>query len=190
VSSIQDLTLDAHGLFTDLPGAIATFEDGRIDVVNPSTEDIRIGDIARSLSNKCRWNGMCPFYSVAEHSVAVSLMVPTLEALLHDASEAYLNDMARPIKMKTDLGAAYMPYEENLERVIAEAFNLTWPWPKEVKQADYACGFAEAKVLVPHLGRLMPTPDVETPPIVGYTPDQAMALFLIRYEELVGPISA
>lgn len=182
--SLEGLTLDDHGLFTDRPGAIATFSGGRIDMLDPQIEDLSLIDIARGLSNACRWNGQCEFLSVAEHSVMVSLLVPTMEALMHDASEGYASDLARPVKMKTDIGAAYLPLEAKLDEIIAKKFDLEWPWPKSVKEADYAVGFYEAKVLLPHLGDLMPPVEAEMPPIRCLAPNEAMDLFLWRFWEL------
>lgn len=185
--SLDGLTLDADGCFTDAPSKIATWSGGRIDPLAPAQEDLRITDIARGLANACRWNGQCRFYSVAEHSVLVSLMVPTMEALMHDASEGLgLNDMARPIKIHTDLGELYLTHEAVSEQAIARRWGLKWPWPASVKSADYAMGFAEAKILVPHLGALMPPIGVPTPALRYWTPDEAYSQFLVRYLQLGG----
>lgn len=73
-----------------------------IDVANPRVEDISIEDIAWSLANIKRFNGhLATQISVAQHSVQVSRRVPAelqLAALLHDAPEAYLGDVTRPVK--------------------------------------------------------------------------------------------
>lgn len=107
--------------------------------LDPRPEEIFIEDIAAALSKLCRYGGHClRFYSVAEHCVLmarVALPELKLAALMHDASEAYLSDVIRPIKRHmTQYGAI----EETLEKVIARRFDLTWPMPAEVKRLDNA----------------------------------------------------
>src|SRR5271156_4912831 len=79
---------------------IQTFTGKKFYPFNPKPQDIDIRDIAHALSNICRFTGHTKrFYSVAEHSRNVAKLVPAhmkLQALLHDASEAYLCDIARP----------------------------------------------------------------------------------------------
>jgi 5'-deoxynucleotidase YfbR-like HD superfamily hydrolase len=74
--------------------------------------------------------------SVAEHSYHVSKLVPekyALCGLLHDASEAYLSDIPRPLK---PLLPEYKKWEENLEEVISLKYNVPFPLPTEVKEVD------------------------------------------------------
>src|SRR5579872_2947230 len=75
----------------------------------PRLDAINIEDIAHGLSMICRFTGQCArFYSVAEHSVHVSHLVPREDAawgLLHDAAEAYLGDVASPLKKHLKLTA-------------------------------------------------------------------------------------
>ncbi|HET8885571.1 MAG TPA: hypothetical protein VFM70_04370 [Salinimicrobium sp.] len=108
-----------------------------INVFEPTEEMICIEDIAHSLAHQCRFGGHLPeFYSVAQHSVLCSLMVPEklkLQALLHDASEAYLLDMPKPIKERLP---DYKKIEDNLMQVIAKKFGFSYPLGKEVKAAD------------------------------------------------------
>lgn len=72
------------------------------NILHPDPEAVRIEDIAHALSNQCRYNGhTSEFYSVAEHSVRVSSCLPPkhqLAGLLHDAAEAYVGDIVRPLK--------------------------------------------------------------------------------------------
>ena len=96
--------------------------------LNPNPQDIDIEDIAHALSLICRANGHFRyFYSVAQHSIACakeaiergySLEV-TLGCLLHDASEAYLCDVTRPVKKHIP---QYLRAEEKLQEVIWKRF--------------------------------------------------------------------
>lgn len=157
-------------------------------------DEVDIRDIAHALSNSCRYAGHTShFYSVAEHSVYVSQMAEKaarsskakLEAakagLLHDASEAYLVDLPRPVK---DFMPEYRNYEQTAQFVISEVFDIEWPFPKEVHDAD-------DRMLVTEMRDLMPVVRWEgkklTPysfAIEGLTPRQAEKAFLRRYHEL------
>lgn len=114
-----------------------TYTGKLIDLSRFSTEDVRLPDIAHALALINRYTGhsMVP-YSVAQHSVIVSKLVPeehALWGLLHDASEAYLGDVARPLKVMLP---SYVELEHHVQQVIAQVFGLRWPIPAEVKKAD------------------------------------------------------
>jgi 5'-deoxynucleotidase YfbR-like HD superfamily hydrolase len=102
---------------------IQTYSGIKMHPLSPTEEEISIEDIAHALSNLCRFTGHCnKFYSVAQHSVLVSVYSPrdyAMWGLLHDASEAYLNDIARPIKISDEYNT-YRKIEENLMKVIAK----------------------------------------------------------------------
>jgi hypothetical protein len=156
--------LNKDGLLRAAPDSIFTYTGGFMRPLDPSPEDIFIEDIAHALANQCRWTGhVAEFFSVAEHSMNVAKLVPKelrLTALLHDASEAYLADLARPIKKAPGLGEVYLEVEARLEAAIAERFGID-PDPlghKAVKQADEQALWAEAKALLPVLGEQMPEP--------------------------------
>jgi hypothetical protein len=112
--------------------------------IDPREDDICIKDIAHALSMLCRFGGHClRFYSVAEHSVHVARSAPDglrLTALLHDASEAYLGDVIRPLKKAL---VAYKTAELNLEEVLSRKFGTVFPLPSEVKALDDAVLFDE-----------------------------------------------
>ena len=80
---------------------MSTYTGKKFFPFDPRPEQICIEDIAHGLSMLCRFSGQCPyFYSVAEHSIYVVHCLPDnlqLEGLLHDASEAYLADLPRPV---------------------------------------------------------------------------------------------
>ena len=83
---------------TPKAGVLAIHRQGQ-----PRIDKVAIEDIAHGLAFQCRFNGQtCDFYSVAQHSLIVADLVPEshrLAALLHDAAEAYLGDMVKPLKV-------------------------------------------------------------------------------------------
>jgi hypothetical protein len=115
----------------------------------PHPGDIRIDDIAHALSMLCRFGGHCnTFYSVAEHSVLVSQVVPqefALQGLLHDATEAYIVDVPRPLKR---LLPEYKTYEGKVWRCIADCFALPHELDDSVHVADNAVLLRERDVLL------------------------------------------
>jgi len=120
-------------------GEIRTFSGKYINVLNPNPDDILIEDIAHALAFMPRYGGHTyRFYSVAEHCIRCSYMADPeikFETLMHDATEAYLLDMMKPIK---DCLADYQILEEKLQKVICEKFGLPFPMSKEVKEIDKA----------------------------------------------------
>lgn len=119
--------------------------------LDPDPRLINIEDIAHALSNICRFTGHTrEFYSVAQHSVLVAQgMLPGLElwGLLHDAAEAYLCDVARPIK-HLRLMEPYREVEKRLQLVIYERFGLSGPEPADVKRLDRQVAQAEIRDLI------------------------------------------
>jgi uncharacterized protein len=107
--------------------------------LDPWPGDVFIEDIAHALSHLCRFGGHCRrFYSVAEHSVLLAraaLPEHRLWALLHDAAEAYLLDLPRPIKR---MFPHYQEAEQKIMRAIAVRFHLHLGVPSQVKALDRA----------------------------------------------------
>lgn len=128
-------------------------------------EQVDILTIARHLACQSRWLGATQHrflknrisYSVAEHSVYVSDFVarelgrPDLafEALMHDAAEAYIGDMIRPLKYSPAFHDKFKELEHKVEAVIAKKFNLSFPMQPEIKTADNAVCMAEWEQIVP-----------------------------------------
>lgn len=86
---------------------VMTYTGKMFNPFYPDENLICVEDIAHALSMQCRYNGhINKFYSVAEHSIDVALLLRMLGlspraqllGLLHDASEAYLSDIPAPIK--------------------------------------------------------------------------------------------
>lgn len=135
-------TFDGDGLFVAKPGAIQTWKRHRVDPLDLKPEDIDIEDIAHALARQCRYNGHTGGHlSVARHSIWVADHLEPqgeylqLWGLLHDAAEAYLGDLVRPLK-HSEFGVAYIEAEQRAERAITETFGLEYPMPSIVKAAD------------------------------------------------------
>lgn len=127
---------------TDRCGWIQTLTGRQFFPADPHPGDLDIRDIAGSLARQCRFAGHClRFYSVAEHCVLMARHIGAsapslfLTALLHDASEAYLVDIPRPIKPQL---RDYAALENRLMCVIAGKYGIAWPLPPAVKNADLA----------------------------------------------------
>lgn len=117
---------------------IVTTRSGKhVNLLEPAEDSIDVNDIAHALSNQARFNGHThDFYSVAQHSVMVSRLVPTehaLTALLHDAAEAYVGDMVTPLK---HMMPAFQEVEDGLFAVIARKFGIDRELPAAVVHAD------------------------------------------------------
>lgn len=116
---------------------IQTYTGVKFDPANPDVHAIHFKDIAHSLSLLCRYNGHClTFFSVAQHSTIMVSKVSEENkkwALLHDAAEIYMSDLPRPIK---DAMPEFRIIENEILALIVERFDLSWPMPEEVKEAD------------------------------------------------------
>lgn len=165
-----------------------TYTGAQYYPADPRVEDVRLLDIAHHLSMECRFCGACHrFYSVAEHCVHVSRVVPkdyALVGLLHDAPEAYIKDIHRPLKVS--LGN-YKDLERLNWAVIAERFRLPAKIPAEVHYADNAVLMAERAQLMAPTGRAWNIPVTPADITVqAWSPELAKREFLWRYVELTG----
>lgn len=129
---------------------ILTRSGRQFNYVNPTQESICIEDIAEALSKECRYNGHCRgFYSVAQHSEYCSRIVPpdlAMEALLHDAAEAYIKDIPRPLKQ---LMPEYGVVEHRVEQAIRWKFSLPHHPDPLIKMADNIMLLTERRDLMP-----------------------------------------
>lgn len=121
------------------PDVVRTFTGRFVNVFNPEPYTIEIRDIAHALSNLCRFGGHTRvFYSVAQHCVQCAGLVRSrykLQALLHDAAEAYLIDVPKPLKYRYP---GYEEMENKVMTVIARKYRFQYPVAAEVKDADKA----------------------------------------------------
>lgn len=169
---------------------ILTVEGNYFDFLYPETSPFSIDAVAHALSNICRFGGhTLAFYSVAQHSVLVSRVVPeehAMAGLLHDASEAFVGDVVTPLKM---LLSEYRAIEERVEKVILSKFGIIGI-PECVKYADLVALRTEQRDLLPmhaterwgltaHIAPLRKR-------IAALAPKEAKVLFLARYREIVG----
>jgi hypothetical protein len=165
--------------------------------LEPRVEDVRITDIAHHLAHICRFTGAVRrFYSVAQHSVLVSRVLDDLATsspdaalygLLHDASEAYLMDLPRPLKLEPVL-AAYRLAEKRLQAVIYRAFGLDIvDEPFDLKYVDRRMLRTEQRDLMPPAALDENRDDVDPfgfSVVDAWTPSRARDEFLQRFHAL------
>ncbi len=188
---------------------IQSFTGKRIELANPDSSQICIEDIAHALSRICRYTGHTKrTYVVSEHSVWVSRRAVQLfdqnrgldfpsawraamrieiarYGLLHDATEAYLGDVSRPLKRLPGM-EAYRKLERQWEQAIMDKFNVHIYAP-EVAQADAELLGTEARQLLPG-GPRADWPDLPEPirmhPRMGWPPFIARWLFMREFRRL------
>ena len=171
---------------------IQTFTGRHVDPFNLNPREIVVEDIAHALSHIARFGGHAArFYSVGQHSLLVAASCPPAHrrwGLLHDAAEAYLGDVPRPIKRRLP---GYQELEDQVLQVIAARFDLPWPLPEIVKQYDTAALRLEAEELMGNTGDwvdlALPTPPLDPQASQAYlnlTPPEAEREFLARFGAL------
>lgn len=169
---------------------IETFSGRQVDLISPVASQITIDDIAHHLSRINRFNGATTHpYSVAQHSIYVSMMLPdelALQGLLHDAHEAYLGDLNTPLKnaICCDMIPAIV---NRLDRAIYESLGIDQPSPEArllIKRADLQAMADEKAFLKPHSQSLweeygLPPPAGKISVVLTY--DEAKQTFLNRF---------
>ena len=175
---------------------IETFTGKKFDYEDITSNEIDIRDIAHALSNTCRFNGHCSrFYSVAEHSILVSSEIEkvfgikaALPALLHDATEAYMPDVSKPLKHFWNTKFGIMDFEDGLQEHIFKQLKIgvSLDMMEEIKRYDVALLRAERDVLFQgrelwEFPENIPTID---PLVIGVNPKIIEMNFLERYSNL------
>lgn len=191
-------TEDLKARLANKPGVIgatiALHSGEYFDFINPEHSEFGIEDIAWALAHVCRFGGQCnAFYSVAQHSVLVSKMVPyehALAGLLHDAAEFVMGDMVGPLKQ---LCPDYKAIETRVEAEILARFGIPFPLDPCVKHADLRALRTEQRDVTNSardswngLDQYEPWPHR----IVPRSPAVARGMFLARYYAITeGPVA-
>ncbi len=163
------------------------------DFLDPENSEFTIDDIAHALSMLCRFNGQCGrFYSIAEHSVYVSRFVPpelAFAGLMHDAAEAFIGDVSRPLK---DLLPEYRAIERHVEAAVLGRFGLPATMHPAVKEIDIAMLATEQRQLMRNRDDWDYTRGRKPLPvtIAGWSPEEAKDAFLARFSDLSGRAAA
>lgn len=164
-----------------------TLHSGQVFHLNdPEHSPIEIEDIAHALSLLCRFAGQgSEFYSVAQHSVGVSLRVPRplhLAGLLHDAAEAFIVDLPRPVKNLPQM-EGYRALERRIEAAIDARFMLEGRLQHPlVKAADRLIVRNEAQRLGLYRSETWGFPIPERAPEILWSPPQAKREFQRYYQ--------
>lgn len=172
------------------PNSIVTWCGQFLDITNIDPNVINAIDIWNGLSKECRFgNQIEDHYSVAQHSVILSQIVPEpyqRYALLHDASEAFLHDIPSPYKQ---LMRDYQSYEAVLQCAIEHRFldGVSVAVTEVVSRYDRALRIPEAEALGAHFShdpeilRLVDLPQISIQPVEH---DEAYDLIKARWQGL------
>ena len=166
---------------------IETFTGLEFHFMNPQPDEIDMKDIATSLSKQCRFGGHCTIFYSVEHSVYIADWlyeqtndsILAFQGLLHDASEAYLIDIPRPIK---PFLTNYYDIEGRVMEAIFNRFNLPIKLDNRIKDADSRILVDERRDVMSNSGNVWQT-DSLLPlgvTIVGLSPSEAEELFIDR----------
>lgn len=155
----------------------------------PDRRVVELEDIAHALSHVCRFGGhVCRHYSVAQHSVLLSYEChreDMLNALLHDAAEAYVGDVVRPFKLQIPW---FKPLEARWLRAISKALGTPLiREPRRLVRVHEALLASERRDLlkdVPSLDWGL-TEEPLRRKVTPWAPKEAKARFLLRCQDLL-----
>lgn len=189
--STDGLDFDATGVTdTDRGPWMQTWLGGTILLLDPKSHEIDPRDIARGLAFQCRYFGQCShFFSIAQHLVMCAEMAEedgadldtTRVVLMHDATEAYVGDMIRPLK---SVLPDYRNIERGFWRAIALRFGLPLEMPAIVKEIDNRMMAIEKTALCPNAGVWPGVPEVQVLAFAAWDPNYSLAKFGEKFSEL------
>lgn len=192
--------------------AIVTFSGKTFDPVKPDSDALDILDIGRALSRQCRFTGHTrDFYSVAQHCVLAAWwaeedrcsVLERLAILLHDAAEAYMNDIAKPVKQVL---SNYLKIEQNLKHIIYHKYLGT----QHCLALENVVKKYDQKMMALEIHKLMPESKVYEPWLIGdyilqshefdkfseyncfaptWTPNEAFDYFIVEFDFLTALLS-
>lgn len=168
---------------------VETYSGGYFDFRYPHTSRYTIEDIAHALSQLCRFTGHTRRqYSIAQHSVLVSLLVPrehAYPALGHDMHEAFLQDISSPLKL---LLPDYRALEHTTQEAVLARYGIELPLHPCIKQADRIALVTEKRDLMSRGLERLWTEFADITPwrrkILPLPARMAKQLFLDRFREL------
>lgn len=190
--------LDNYDVSNASDGFMTTYTGIKFNPLKPTPDMVNIYDIAHALSQIARWGGhLRCHYSVAQHCVMVAEICDPDDqpiGLLHDATEAYIGDMIRPLKYLKQMYGVYKKIEHRIDGAIAKAFGLeTIEKTRSVEIAD----IVQLSMENIHL-KLKPSgwafdtlekyPQFKNlKPLVPWSPEVAEAKYLQKFKDLFGP---
>ncbi len=165
---------------------VSTYTGRQFFPLAPDPDQVDLEDIAHGLAYQCRFNGQTrKFYSVAQHSVMVARLVPKrlrLAALMHDAAEAYMGDLVKPLKQLFPL---FSSIESKVLSAIGQRYGITSFDDRAIKRADLIALATEKRDLMPSsserwdsLRGIVPFPSRIEP----LPPQEAKTEFLLAFE--------
>lgn len=181
--------------------SICTYTGVEFFPFEPKADAIHLRDMAHALALKTRFTGhTLLFYSVAQHCVLVSWWLESQYGsrelaqwgLVHDAYEAYMPDIASPVKGSVFLHhpdgtqESFKEAENRFMQVLAKKLGLSWPQPPEVKVADAVVFIAEKHALMPDVPwwAIVPAPSASAPEILPWPWEVAEKRWQSRFLEL------
>jgi len=170
----------------------ATFTGVLFDPLALQPGQVRLLDIAVGLGHQARFNGQTAyFYSAAEHSLIMAREAglrwgpeAARIALMHDAPEAWLGDMIRPLKASMP---TFRAAEAAAWRAIAEALKLPEAIPPQIHALDDEMLATERAALLPNAPAFpgLPAPCPRLGHFIrGMAPAEARVAFLARAREM------